>query len=194
MPRKKNGSEDLKAFEAEMVATLRPAADRLDPAWRSLLAKEVSLNSTLRSERSAPPSGKLSQCNHPAGHRYICVHCGSEVFDEGRAGRWVLPAALATMTAVAAALLVMVFVERGSQVAAVSRPVAEIAQSPNQNKPASGADRATAPAEAPQTVDDQRILKELVESRRPDDRRILSAAGMPRAVKLSSFTDFFSSN
>jgi hypothetical protein len=194
MPRKKNGSEDLKEFEAAIAATLRPRADRLDPAWRSLLAKEVSLNSTLRSEGPPAPSGKMSQCNHPAGHRYICVHCGSEVFDERRAAGWAWPGALVAMTAVAAALLAMVFVERGSQVAAAARPFAEIAQSPNQNKPASGADRATAPGEAAGIVDDQRILKELVELRRPDDRRILSAAGMPRAVKLSSFTDFFSSN
>jgi hypothetical protein len=122
------------------------------------------------------------------------VHCGSEVFDEDRAGRWVWQGALAAMTAIAAALLVMVFVERGSRVAAVGRPVPEIAQSSNQNRPASSADRAAAPGEAPETVDDQRILTELVASRRPDDRRVLSAAGMPRAVRLSSFTDFFSSN
>ena len=56
MSNEENGNEDLKSFERALAA-LRPRADGLDSAWRSLLAKEVSLTGELQ-DRAARPRGK----------------------------------------------------------------------------------------------------------------------------------------
>jgi hypothetical protein len=137
---KKESNEDLKAFEARLAA-LRPRADRLDPAWRSLLEKEAILAAGARASRplvetkaSRPlgedtgdrgetplcfpaggtppfhqaggtPALRVGKCTNPAGHRFLCVHCGSEA--RAAARRWPWPAALAAMTCAAAVLLVM---------------------------------------------------------------------------------------
>jgi hypothetical protein len=53
-------------------------------------------------EREAPPP-----CVNPAGHRFFCIHCGSDLPTARRVRRWTWHAATAAMTSVAAMLLVM---------------------------------------------------------------------------------------
>jgi hypothetical protein len=135
-----NQNEDLKAFEAALGA-LRPRSDRLNADWRSLLAEEASLTGELASEQfeKQEPAGPLSghqpkvgrervrvrafglgnttSCTNPAGHRFLCVHCGSDAAPVRGPGRWAWPAALSTTTALAAILLVMLVTRREPQIA-----------------------------------------------------------------------------
>ncbi len=178
MSNEENGNEDLKAFERAMAA-LRPRADRLDPAWRSLLAKEVSLTAGLR-DRTADPLGKTARCDHTAGHRFICLHCGGEAPRAGRVARWAWPGALAAMTSVAAVLLAMLLAGRHEQ--AIGRKGTSIAASPavpagpKQDKIAAAPDWATARPEGPETADFAGIVPRSVAWRWHDGRGVLVAA------------------
>jgi hypothetical protein len=119
---KKKQNEDMNAFEAAM-ASLRPKADGLDRQW---------------SDRLADEAGRL--CVNPAGHQYACVHCGvaaprdcpnfrghrrAAMVDENGTvpflarsrRRWIWPAVAATMTAMAALLLLMLTVHPAPQIA-----------------------------------------------------------------------------
>ena len=109
----KNEDQNLKAFEAALAA-LRPRTDRLDRRWRSLLAKEAALSAESTTERQA--AGPLSlwervrvraPCVNPAGHRFVCIHCGNEGSGPSGFRRLAWPTAFSGMTAVAAVLLVM---------------------------------------------------------------------------------------
>ena len=105
-----NENEDLKAFEAALGA-LRPRTDRLDGGWRALLAKEAV-------RVRAFGAGRTSSCTNPSGHRFLCVYCGSDAARVRGPGRWAWPAALSTMTALAAILLVMLVARWQPQIAA----------------------------------------------------------------------------
>ena len=119
---KKESDEELKAFEARLAA-LRPRADRLDPQWRSVLEKECLPSPLGRGaggeggiESQSPPSPSAltltlsrrerGRCTAPAGHCFVCVHCGSEATLSVRR-RWPWPVAFSAMTSAAAVLLVM---------------------------------------------------------------------------------------
>jgi hypothetical protein len=120
-------SEELKAFEAAL-ASLRPQTDGLDPRWRSLLAKEATLNE------------KLSTDETLAAGPFLCSRCGGALSGRRDKRRWAWPAAFSAMTAVAAALLVAVVVRveprstaavRETVLSAVAAPVAERAIEPS---------------------------------------------------------------
>ena len=120
-----NQGEDLTAFEAAL-GSLRPRGDRLDPRWRSLLAKEAALMSPLPPGESQgegnmspllPGEGQGEGCKLSGGHRFICVRCGREAPTNQGVGRWAWPAAFSTVTAVAAILLVMLTTRTQPQMA-----------------------------------------------------------------------------
>lgn len=108
MSNEEDQDKDLKAFEAALAA-MRPRTDRLDGQWRELLAKEAGLSVL---EAATPPS-----CASPAGHQFVCVHCGVAAPAPSAIRHWAWPTALAGMTAVAAVLLIML-------AAARERPIA----------------------------------------------------------------------
>ncbi len=138
-----NENNELKAFEAAL-ASLRPRADRLDDAsWRDVLAKEAAMAANSgrltasggapRKSRSfcgllapgywnslfhgsKPQSEYDTACSDPSGHEFVCIHCGSVAVMKQRR-RWVWPTVSATMTAVAAALLMMLAARSEPQVA-----------------------------------------------------------------------------
>jgi hypothetical protein len=97
-------SEDMKAFEAAL-AGLRPAADKLDPRWRFLLAQEAALNHNL------PANDVL------AASQFVCSRCGAASSGRRNRRRWAWPAAFSAMTTVAAVLLVALVVRVAPQVA-----------------------------------------------------------------------------
>lgn len=95
--------QPLDEFE-QALAALRPRVDR----------------SQSRSELIPFQSGvgvNLPTCERAAGHEFVCLHCGIDAPRIIRRRRWAWPAALATMTSVAAALLAMVVVDRTARVA-----------------------------------------------------------------------------
>lgn len=143
--RNKDEDEDLTAFEA-VLAALRPRTDGLNPRCRELLvgearrlcfsitpnrqqdclpedrpgAVDVMLKHNLRAAHSSPLSlgeGQGEGCVDPAGHRFLCIHCGTDLPDVRRVRRWTWPAATAAMTSVAALLLVMLIARPGPEMA-----------------------------------------------------------------------------
>jgi hypothetical protein len=104
-----NKEQDLKAFEAAL-RSLRPRTDRLDSQWRNVLAKEATVASELG-------AGSTSSCTNPSGHLFLCIYCGSDAVRPRGAGRWAWPAALSTVTAVAAILLAMLVTRSEPQIA-----------------------------------------------------------------------------
>ena len=177
MSNEENGNEDLKSFERAMGA-LRPRADGLDSAWRSLLAKEVSLTGELQ-DRAARPRGKTAGCHHTAGHRFICVHCGGEARRAGRVARWAWPGAMAAMTSAAAVLLAMLLAGRHEQ--AIGRegtPIAvntTVPADPEQDKVAAAPVQVTEQPEA--TADFPGIVPHSIAWRWRNGQGILTAAG-----------------
>jgi hypothetical protein len=115
--RNENENRDLTSFEASLAA-LRPRTDGLDPQWRSLLAKEAS------STAEGGGAG-VRECVNPAGHRFLCIHCGSDMPSAGGVRRWAWPASLAAMTSVAAMLLIMVVARPESPMSLASSSVVE---------------------------------------------------------------------
>jgi hypothetical protein len=121
----KNEDNDLTSFEAALRG-LRPRSDGLDDQWPTRLAKEASLRSELPSPfgigaaTSLPsPFGRGAGgegCVNPTGHQFLCIHCGSDLPMVGVNRRWGWPAAFSTMTAVAAALLLMLVTHAGPQI------------------------------------------------------------------------------
>ncbi len=171
-----NEKQDLKAFQAAL-GSLRPRADGLDSRWRDVLAKEAALSAAIASQpvEKPQPTGPLSlwervkpigplsfwervrvrafrvnglpPCTNPSGHRFLCIHCGNDAAPDGGPGRWAWPAALSTMTAVAAILFVMLATRSQPQVAVQrgERGTAIAASSgvPRQANPAAPERRAT---------------------------------------------------
>jgi hypothetical protein len=95
--------EPLDDFEAALAA-LRPHVDRSQ--------SKTEFNPL----QNAGRSDSLT-CKPPAGHQFVCLHCGSDAPRIGRARRFAWPAALATMTSIAAVLLVMLVADRSARVA-----------------------------------------------------------------------------
>jgi hypothetical protein len=130
MSEKESQNEDLNAFEAEL-ASLRPRTDRLDPRCRSRLAEKLPSpfgrgaggeglgDDALTLTLSQWARGRTEVCDNPAGHEFLCIHCGSAAPKTGRARRLAWPAAFSTMTAVAALLFVMLATRPAPQSAAV---------------------------------------------------------------------------
>ncbi len=94
MSGKEDGSEDLKAFE-QSLASLTPRGNRLDPRWRSFLAKAASLTAELAAEMGIQTPADVPSA--PGASRR----------------QWAWPAAFSAMTAVAALLLVMLVLHPG---------------------------------------------------------------------------------
>ena len=159
-----NDEQNLKAFEAAL-RSLRPRADRLDPALRAELAAQAKgphplpLSQRERGETPGPLSpservgttgplslwervrvralgaAKTSSCTNPSGHLFLCIYCGSDAVQVRGAGRWAWPAALSTVTAVAAILLAMLVTRseppialRGGQQGAATRSPSVVQQ------------------------------------------------------------------
>ncbi len=112
---KKESDEDLKAFEARLAA-LRPRAGLPSPFGGGAGGEGLAGDALELEIPPSPPALTLAlsqreggRCDDPAGHRFVCVHCGSEAtVAAGR--RW--PAALAAMTCAAAVLFVMLVTQR----------------------------------------------------------------------------------
>jgi hypothetical protein len=58
--------------------------------------------------------GQVPSCINPTGHRFVCVHCGNEAMSASVLRRRTLPTALAAVTGVAAAVLVMLLTHWGA--------------------------------------------------------------------------------
>jgi hypothetical protein len=95
--------EPLDDFEAALAA-LRPRVDRSQ--------SKTEFNPL----QNAGRSDSLT-CKPPAGHQFVCLHCGSDAPRIGRARRFAWPASLAAMTSIAALFLVMVVADRSARVA-----------------------------------------------------------------------------
>lgn len=163
MPDNEKRDRHLKAFEADLAA-LRPRTDRLDPGCRARLAEEAAeheesgrlcFSITGHGEGATPGASSgagvmlkhnLQSCANPAGHEFVCLHCGSAAPLDSRARRWAWPAALSAMTAVAAVLLVMLTTHWGPQVTKqadqhdMASPAPTVAAEPEnlESAPASG--------------------------------------------------------
>lgn len=87
----------------DLLGRLKPSGVPADLRPQVLAAVAAELTAT---GRKTPP------CNHPAGHRFVCVHCGAITRPASRARRWATVGALATLTSLAAVLLVMVVADR----------------------------------------------------------------------------------
>lgn len=178
MSNEENEGEDLKAFERAMAA-LRPRADRLDPAWRSMLAKEVSLTAGL-ADRPSRRRGRAARCDHPAGHRYVCLHCGGDAPQPGGVGRWAWPGALAATTSVAAVLLAMLLIGRHDRSVGREGPsiaaTAAIPATQAKGEVASVTEQAETPPEGPAAADFPGIVPQSVAWRGRSNRGILTAA------------------
>ncbi len=138
-----NENEDLKAFEAAL-GSLRPRTGRLDPSLRAELAKHASVLGPLsghqpevgreRVRARAFGLGRTPSCTNPSGHRFLCIHCGSDAAPVRGPGRWIWPAALSTMTATAAVLLAMFVtrsqlpITRPADLEGAATPAASVAQ------------------------------------------------------------------
>ena len=123
MSDRKNQDEDLTPFE-RALASLGPRADGLDGRWLAVSAETARQAAAVDAASQGPGQ---PACESPAGHQFVCLHCGrAGPSDSGastptaarsRMGRWAWPAAAAVMTGVAAVLLAML-VHTGSQVVA----------------------------------------------------------------------------
>jgi hypothetical protein len=91
------------AFEAALAA-LRPRVDAAQSRTEFIPFAESSATS-------------LPKCTHPAGHTFVCVHCGNAAPAFARSRRWGWSAALAAMTSAAAVLLAIVLTDRSTRVA-----------------------------------------------------------------------------
>ena len=106
--------KDLRQFEAEL-ASLVPRRDRVDPDWGSVLAAKAARDRAMAAAPTGPAAGE--PCQGPSGHVFVCVYCGKGAARSTGIGRWAWPGSLAAMTAVAAALLVILVAGRGTPVA-----------------------------------------------------------------------------
>ncbi len=202
MPRKDDHEEDIKSFE-DSLASLRPLARRLDPAWGAMLAKEVELNALLRWQR--PPAGTepaplfgsgSHRCTSSAGHWFVCVNCGCELPVGSRIGRWGWPAALSVMTSIAAMLLVLLVTQQQGQTTARHDGVdgAQFANS-SQSQPVRAAESFDVENQSGSATPHREtagagaggVWPRIVASKQPDGREILSAGDMRRAVTFGSF-------
>ncbi len=207
MSDKEFNDEPVKSFE-EALSSLRPRADRLDPAWGTMLGKEVELNSLLRWQRPvgatepAPLFGcEHDRCSSAAGHWFICVYCGNDLPLASRVGRWGWPAALSVMTSIAAVLLVMLATQQQGQFAGreVGADAVRMAASARledernrrlddaRGKPAAGRREVGGSSEVG-------VWPRLVATKQPDGREILSAGDMQRAVTFGSLGGFLTPN
>ena len=101
-----NENEKLTAFEADLAA-LRPRVDGLDHGWRELLAKEALLTAE-GGRQDVMLKHNLRGCVNPAGHHYVCIHCGSESPTAGWLHHGAWPSVATAMTSAAAVLLMIV--------------------------------------------------------------------------------------
>jgi hypothetical protein len=108
-----NQNEDLKAFEASL-GSLRPCADGLDRRWRFLLAQEATFNHSL----GDCPDFRVGENGTVPFAPSVCSRCGSTISSGRRDNhRWAWPTAFSAVSAIAAALFVMLLVRSGAQTA-----------------------------------------------------------------------------
>jgi hypothetical protein len=115
MSGKEGDNRELKALEAAL-GSLHPRADKLDPQWRSLLAEEASRLVAGATQQAVEPPMRGLTCVDPAGHRYVCLNCGT---DMPARRTWAWPAVTGAVASLAAVLLVMLALQptpqRGNQ-------------------------------------------------------------------------------
>jgi hypothetical protein len=92
----------------DLLSRMKPTGVSADLRPQVLAAVSAELTAT---------GLKIPPCNHPAGHRFVCVHCGAITRPASRARRWATAAALTAMSSAAAVLLVMVVADRQARVA-----------------------------------------------------------------------------
>ncbi|HEV3417114.1 MAG TPA: hypothetical protein VG056_09885 [Pirellulales bacterium] len=141
----------------ELLARLKPKGVEAELRPRVLAAVENELT-----------RGKMPACNHPAGHQFVCVHCGGELERASRARRWAWQGSLAAMTSIAATLLVVLWTSRPPQ-------VADREGAPRATSPAGATEPSAPPQVARGTIDDRGFWRRFALSGRPDAREILSA-------------------
>jgi hypothetical protein len=142
----------------ELLARLKPKGveAELRPRVLAAVASELA------------PRGKTAACNHPAGHQFVCVHCGGELQRASRARRWAWQGSLAAMTSIAATLLVVLWTSRPPQ-------VANREGTPRATSPAGATKPSASPQVARGTIDDRGFWRRFASSGRPNAREILSA-------------------
>jgi hypothetical protein len=120
MSGKENEDPDLKAFEAALGA-LRPRTDRLAPSFRAELAAAGPLSGHRpevgRERARVRAAGNHAEfpCTNPAGHRFLCIHCGSEAARPRGALGWLAPAAFSALSAAVAVLVTVLVLRSGPQ-------------------------------------------------------------------------------
>jgi hypothetical protein len=206
---KEFNGEEIKSFERDL-SSLRPRAKGLDPAWRSMLAKEVELNAMLRWQR--PPGATEpppvfgcghDRCTSGGGHWFVCVYCGSDLPVASRVGRWAWPAALAVMTSIAAMLLVVLGIQQQGPTASGIGSASEhrLALSPQEGSRVvsdisdrAESNRSAPPRREPAGSTEIGVWPRLIASKQPDGREVLTAGDMQRAVTLGSLGSFLTPN
>lgn len=92
----------------DLLSRMKPSGVPADLRPQVLAAVSAELTAT---------GLKIPQCNHPAGHRFVCVHCGAITRPASRARRWVTAAALTAISSAAAVLLIIVVADRQTRIA-----------------------------------------------------------------------------
>jgi hypothetical protein len=92
----------------DLLSRMKPSGVPADIRPQVLAAVAAELTAT---------GQKIPPCNHPAGHRFVCVHCGAITRRASRARRWAAAAALTAMSSAAAVLLIIVVADRQTRVA-----------------------------------------------------------------------------
>jgi hypothetical protein len=92
----------------DLLARMKPSGVGAEMRPRVLEAVAAEL---------ASPRDETMPCSDPAGHQFVCVHCGSVARPTSGVRRLAMAAALAGMSCAAAVLLVMHMADRQDRVA-----------------------------------------------------------------------------
>ncbi len=101
----------------DLLARMKPSGVEPELRPRVLDAVAAELGAT---------RGETTPCSDPAGHQFVCVHCGSVARPASRVRRWATATALAAMTCAAAVLFIMRVNDHQDQV--VERNVGRVSQ------------------------------------------------------------------
>jgi hypothetical protein len=146
----------------DLLARMKPS--RVGPDMRPRVLEAVAAELASARDEGTP-------CSDPAGHQFVCVHCGSVARATSRVRRLATAAALAAMTCAAAVLLVLHVADHQERIAdrsagQHSQPIANESVQPKASE-ARGA-----------AVSDLSFLSPRRLPRRADGRWVVSAADL----------------